>query len=600
MGIDAIIVLVVIVVAMILFATEWLTVDLVAILIMVSLILTGVISTDDGLSGFSNPATITVAFMFVLSYALLKTGSLQRIGPYLGPIFKKNFNVGILLMMIFVGIVSAFINNTPIVAMFIPVMISIAKLSGTNPSKLLIPLSYASIFGGTCTLIGTSTNVLVSGIAEKSGLEPFPMFLSAPVGVFFVLVGSVYIFFFGKRLLPDRLPEGDLTKKFGMRDYLTEIEVMGDSEFVGQRIMDSILSKELEIDIIEVRRQGTLFTLPAGDFFNHAGDILKVQCNVDKIKALKDRLKVNFNASAIRINENELQQGDTTILELIITSGSEFEGKSLRQMDFRRRYRAIPLAILHHEEIMHEHLHDIELKAGDIILAEIKSHRVQNLKKQEMRQRSPFIILSEEGIIDFNRNKFFMVLSVIVGVVVLASFNVLPIVVATIVGAVVLVLSRTLTMKEVYESIEWKIIFLLAGALSLGVAMQKSGLDQMISGLLVDQIGRWGPVAIISGLYITTSLLTEIMSNNATAALIAPIAITTANKLELSPEPFLVAVMLAASASFMTPIGYQTNTMVYSAGQYKFKDFFRVGVWLNLAFWLIATLLIPLIYPFEL
>jgi len=598
MGLDAIIVLVVILLAIILFATEWLSIDLVAILIMVSLTVTGVITPEQGLAGFSNPATITVAFMFVLSYALLKTGSLQRIGPYLGPIFRKNFNLGILIMMVFIGLVSAFVNNTPIVAMFIPVMVSIGNLSNISPSKLLIPLSYASIFGGMCTLIGTSTNVLVSGIAEKSGLEPFPLFLSAPIGLSLLIVGSVYIYFFGKKLLPDRISEKDLSKKFSIRDYLTEIEVLEDSEFVGQRIMDTLLAKELEIDIIEIRRGENSINLPSGDFRIKAGDTLKLRCDVEKIKALKDRMKVNFNASAVKMGETEIQNGDTTMLELIITAGSEFVGKSLRDMDFRRRYRAVPLAILHSEKVTHENLHSVQLNAGDIILTEIKSHRVQNLKREEMNQRSPFIVLSEEGIIDFNRKKFLTVFGVIVGVVTLASFNILPIPIATILGATVLVLSKTINMREVYESIEWKIIFLLAGALSLGVAMQNSGLADIIAGLFINELGKWGPVAILSAMYIITSLLTEIMSNNAAAALLAPIAITTADKLELSPYPFLIAVMIAASASFMTPIGYQTNTMVYSAGQYKFRDFFRIGVWLNLIFWALATLLIPLFYGF--
>lgn len=598
MGADAIIVLIVIVAAVVLFATEWLSIDLVAILIMVTLTVTGVITAEEGLAGFSNSATITVAFMFVLSYALLKTGSLQRIGPYLGPLFRTNFHLGILVMMLFIGLVSAFVNNTPIVAMFIPVMVSVAKLSGLSPSKLLIPLSYASIFGGMCTLIGTSTNVLVSGIAERSGLDPFPMFISAPIGLIFLVVGSIYIYFFGKRLLPNRISEDDLTKKFSMRDYICEIEILDESDFIGQRIMDSVLARELEIDVIEVRRIDNTFTLPAGDFMIKAGDVLKVRSDVDKLKALKDRLKVNFNTSALRMGENEIQEGDTSMLELIITSGSEFVGKNLRQMDFRRRFRAVPLAILHREEIVHENLHNVELNAGDIILTEIKSHRIQNLKREEMNQNSPFIVLSEEGIIDFNRKKFLIVFGVIAAVVALATFSVLPIAIATLLGATVLVLTRTINMQELYQSIEWKIIFLLAGALSLGVAMQSSGLSEMIAGFFINELGQWGPVVILSAMYLLTSILTEIMSNNAAAALIAPIAITTADQLDLSPYPFLIAVMIAASASFMTPIGYQTNTMVYSAGQYKFMDFFRIGVWLNLLFWLLATLLIPLIYGF--
>ncbi|MEP0368241.1 MAG: SLC13 family permease [Cyclobacteriaceae bacterium] len=598
MGLEAIIVLGVIIVAIVLFATEWMSIDLVSMLIMLTLVITGIISPKEGLSGFSNPATMTVAFMFVISYSLLKTGSLQRIGPILSGIFRKNYNLGILMMILFIGASSAFINNTPIVAMFIPVMVSVGNMSNISPSKLLIPLSYASILGGTCTLIGTSTNVLVSGIAESNGLDGFSMFFSAPIGLVFLVVGAVYIFFFGRKLLPDRLKGQGLSEQFDARNYITELEILEGSDFIGQRIMDSMIAREMELDVIEVRREESAFSLPTGDFIINRGDVLKVRCNVEKIKELKDRLRVGMNASAVKIGESEIQNGSTSILELVITTGSEFVGKSLRQMDFRRSYRAVPLAILHREEVQHLNLHDMKLQAGDVILTEIKSHRVENLKKMEMSQNSPFIVLSEEGIIDFDKKRFFIVMGVIASVVALAAAGFLPIAISAALGAFMLVVSGTISMRELYKSIEWRIVFLLAGALSLGVAMNNSGLASILSDSLVNHLGIWGPVAILSGLYITTSLLTEIMSNNATAALIAPIAITTAAKLEVSPYPFLIAVMLAASASFMTPIGYQTNTMVYSAGQYKFKDFFRVGVWLNLIFWIIATFLIPVFYPF--
>jgi di/tricarboxylate transporter len=578
MGIEAIIVLVVVLVAVVLFATEWVAIDLVSMLIMLSLVVFGIISPQEGLAGFSNPATITVAFMFVISYSLLKTGALQRIGPLLSKVFRKNYNVGILTMILFIGVFSAFVNNTPIVAMFIPVMVSVANMSNISPSKLLIPL--------------------VSGIAESNGLEGFSMFYSAPIGLVFLIVGATYIFLFGKKLLPDRRKDMNLSEQYEIRNYITEIEILEGSDFVGQRIMDSIIAKEMELDIIEIRREKSVFALPTGDFLINKGDILKVRCNVDKIKELKDRLKVSLSSSAVKIGDSEIQLGNTTILELVITTGSEFAGKSLREMDFRRMFRAVPLAILHREEVLHENLHEVELRPGDVVLIEIKTHRVEILKKMEMSQNSPFIILSEQGIIDFDRRRFITVLSVIAAVVGLAAFNILPIAISAALGACMLVVSGTISMRELYKSIEWRIVFLLAGALSLGVAMNNSGLAVLISDSLIDNLGIWGPVAILSGLYITTSLLTEIMSNNATAALIAPIAIATAAKLEVSPYPFLIAVMLAASASFMTPIGYQTNTMVYSAGQYKFGDFFRIGVWLNLIFWIIATFLIPIIYPF--
>jgi di/tricarboxylate transporter len=597
MGLDAIIVLVIIGVATILFVTEVLSIDLVAILIMVSLVLTGVITPAEGVAGFSNPATLTVAFMFVLSAAMLKTGALQLVATRLSDIFRYNFYLGMFAMMVAVGISSAFINNTPVVAVLIPVVIQVAHASHRNPTKMLIPLSFASIFGGSCTLIGTSTNILVSGIAEKNGLEPFSMFQMAPLGLILFIAGIAYMMVAGIRLLPENKEEQNLEKKFELRDYMTELQLLDNADSVNKRIMDSPLTKELEMEIIEIQRNGNKFSLPPGDMILQAGDILKVQCDVEKIKALKDKVRVKIEPS-IRIGEDVVQTSGMTLVEMVITANSSFENKTLRQLDFRRKYRAAPLAIRHRQEVLHENIQDVPLKAGDVILAEVKHHFLDDLKQLEQSQESPFIILSEEGIIDFNKKRFGIVLAVIAGVVTLATMNIVPIMMGTIAGVSLLVLLRCMTMKEVYEAINWKIVFLLAGALSLGSAMTSSGLADSMAFGLINYLGDWGPVAVVSGLYILTSLLTNVMSNNASAALLAPIAISTANALSLSPVPFLIAVMFAASANFMTPIGYQTNAMVYSAGQYYFRDFLKAGTLLNLLFWVLATFLIPVFYSF--
>lgn len=582
--------------AIILFVTEWLTVDLIAMLIIVALVTTGVISAGEGLEGFSNGATLTVAFMFVLSAALLKTGALQSLAGRMADRFRRQPKYATLLLMLLVAVVSAFINNTPVVAVFIPIVGRIATSAKINPAKLLIPLSFASILGGMCTLIGTSTNILVSGIAESQGLPGFSIFTLAPIGVVLLVIGVIYLTYLGGSLLPDRKTEDNLADRFALHDYLAEIVVLDNAKVVGKRIMDSPIVRELEMDIIEVRRDNDRFTLPPGDFRLAVGDTLKVRCDREKIRGLKDWVRLVDHSGSVQVMGTGLERDNSSLVEMVVTPSSEFVGKTLRQVDFRRSYRAVPLAIRQREDTLHENLYRLPLTAGDVILAEVKTHYLTELQRIEQRQDSPFILLSSDAITDFKPVRFYFVLTTIIAVVALATAGIAPISIAALGGVCALVLGRTLNMQEAYEAIDWKIIFLLAGALSLGKAMGNSGLDGDIAALLTGSVSQWGVYALVAVLYLITNFLTEVMSNNATAALLAPVAIAAAQQLGLDPMPLLVTVSIAASASFMTPVGYQTNAMVYSAGQYRFRDFTRIGTPLNLICWGVTTVMVPWVF----
>lgn len=607
MTLDMILTIIIIVISMILFATEVLRVDLVALLIIATLVTSGVISPQEGVQGFSNTATITVAFMFALSAAMLKTGALQFVAHKLSVLFEKNFYLGMGLMMGMIALISAFINNTPVVAVFIPVIFQIANTAGLDPKKMLIPLSFASIFGGTCTLIGTSTNILVSGIAEKEGLAPISMFQLSPIGLIFLVVGIGYMLLFGIRMLPKKGTEEKMKhsnndqesgpeNRMSVKNYFTEIELL--EKIASDEVKVSVaVFKEMGVDVLEVQRAFKTHTSPSDKLELQEGDTIKVRCDTEKIKKLKNwaQNKENFK---VRIGEENLEIKNSSLVELIILTNSPLDGKILENIDFLGRYKADPLAVKHRKGLMGEDLKDVKLKAGDIVLAEVQNNYIKRLQELENEPQATFAILSKDKIIDFDKKNFMIVSAVLVSAITLASLDILHIMAGTIMGVSLLVLLKIISMKELYRSIDWQVVFLLAGALSMGTAMNSTGLDAMIAEFIVDNLEVWGPIAIVSGLYILTSIFTELITNNAAAALLAPIAIATAGSLGLSPVPFLMAIAFAGSASFMTPIGYQTNTMVYSAGKYKFMDFVKVGTVLNIIFWIIATFMIPLVYGF--
>ncbi len=592
MNFEIIFVFAVLALAVYLFVTEKLPVDLVALLVMALLLISGIITPTEGLSGFSNTATITVGAMFVLSAGLFKTGAVNFLGAFVNRIFRKNFWTAMIIVMILVGVLSAFINNTPVIAIFLPILLGVAKDTKISASKILMPVSFASMFGGVCTLIGTSTNILVSSIAEKQGLPPFSMFEFAPLGLIMFVVGTSYMLLVGIRLIPERRGEGDLTETFALSEYLTEIVLLPEAASVGYQIKDAPLVHDLDVAILEIRRADETIHQPTGEIVLREGDVLLVRCDLEKIRALQERTGVRLKPQA-KWGDESLTSEDYRLLEAVVDPNSALVGSTLKKSDFRENYGATVLAIRHRGRLLREKLSETVLSAGDLLLLEIHRERLNAFKRND-----DFIVTSEKQTVEFRRGKVVIAAAIVAGVVLAASLNLAPIVVASVLGAILLVLLGCITLDEAYQAIEWKIIFLLAGVLSLGIALEKSGAAQIISSQIVSSVGGLGLIALVSAFYLLTSLLTETMSNNATAALLAPIAIATAATLGVNPQPFLVAVTFAASASFMTPVGYQTNTMIYGPGQYKFIDFVKVGTPLNIIFWLLATVLIPVFWKF--
>lgn len=583
--------LVILLAAIVLFVSERLPVDLIALSIMAALLASGIIPVERGIAGFSNSATVTVGAMFVLSEALFRTGAVNFMGSAMARLARRSYWLALFAIMVTVGALSAFINNTAAVAVFLPIVLGIARSTKTSPSRWLMPLSFASMFGGVCTLIGSSTNILVSASAQQHGQAPFAMFEFAPLGLVMFGVGLVYMMTIGARLIPDRRDVGDLTQTFGMGDYLTEITLLPGAKSVGRTVRDSRLGREFDVAILEIRRGTQPVMLPSPEMVLEPGDQLLVRCSVDKIQALQKAVGVELRPST-QWHDEDLETAETTLVEAVIPPNSGLVGRSLSQARFRNRFGAVVLALRHHGQVLHENLATTTLLAGDVLLLEVRRVDLPRLRRNQQ-----FVIASEVGTPEFRRRKIIPAFLVILGVVTTATFGVFPIVTSALIGCVLVVLVGCLSLGEAYRAVEWRVIFLLAGVLTLGAALEETGAAGYLSSWMVESIGGWGPVVLISAFYVITTICTQVMSNNATAVLLTPIAIAAAQSLNVDARPFLVAVTFAASASFMTPVGYQTNTLVYGPGQYRFRDFLRVGTPLNAAFWLLATLLIPRIWP---
>ncbi|HSD64807.1 MAG TPA: SLC13 family permease [Ignavibacteriaceae bacterium] len=592
MSANTIIVIVILLGALVLFTREKIPVDLTALMVMAALLITGIISPEEGISGFSNSATVTVAAMFVISAGLFRTGALNFVGEFLTKRAKKSYRGGLVLMLLIIGSISAFINDTAVVAIFLPVIIGVAEKADIGPSKFLIPLSYGALLGGVNTLIGTSTNILVSSIAFQHGLRPFGMFEMTPFGIIIFLTGVIYLLITANKLLPDRKKPEDLSREFHLEDYITEIMLLPESKSVHKEIRNSPLIKEMELDIIEINRGENNKFVPSPYTVLMPGDILRVRCNIAKLKELQSRqgivLKPETSFSDLDLNTEE-----SRLVQAVVTSGSRLRGRTIKNMNFRETYGGTVLAIRHRGRLMRENIGNTILIPGDVLLIEVKRDWLPQL-----RRNNAFVIVSEVNLYKEKKEKIIPAVLILLFVVLSNALGIFPIVTSAVIGSILSVVFGIITLEQAYRAIEWRVIFLLAGVLTLGIAMEKTGTAGLIASSLIHLLGVYGPTAMVSAFFILTLIFTNFMSNTAAVALIVPIAIITADSLGVNTRPFLMAVTFAASLSFATPVGYQTNTMIFGPGDYKFMDFVKIGLPLDILFWLIASFLIPVFFPF--
>ena len=584
------------------FVMEILPIEVTAMGAIGVLLLFDILSWQESINGFSNPAVITIGAIFIMSRALVKTGFLEVFADFLA---KKGGNQKWLTIFIFlltVSIISGIINNTAAVAIFIPLGIDLCQRFRISPTKVLLPLSYAAIFGGTLTLIGTSTNLIVSSVMEEYNMIPFSMFEFTKLGVIFLVLGTIYNMIISKWFMPSRSIISSLTRKYHMGSFLTEFKIGEDSPLIGHSYGEMEITQKYNLQVYKIIRDSNNIRFNLHNIIIREGDIFLVQINVKDMLKFKDDMKVLL-LSDVKMNQAELTGKNHVIVEGIVSQQSALIGKTLQELDFRNRFGSFVLAVKRQRELLRNKIAHIRLKFSDTLLIMVPKERLDIL-----RTSNDLIVLEELDIhLRYERYWWFSIL-VIPAVMLLATFGVIPIVKGAVLGAILLLVLRSLSIQDAYESISWSVIFLIASLIPLGTAIHNTNLDKSIGdliyvlGALIGGVENVNPIIILAVLYGVTFILSAFISNAAVAVMLTPIGILLASLIGdngIDSRPFLVAICFGASCSFMTPMGYQTNMMVYGPGQYRLKDFFQMGIPLTIIFWLAAVYWIPKFWPFQ-
>ena len=597
MNVDIIIVLTILALGFILFLTEYFTIDVTALIILSCFFGLGYLNPQEAISGFSNSAVITIGLLFILSSAIQKTGVLEYLVISINKLLQSSKIVGMAIYYVTISIASSLINNTAIVAIFMPVTIRLAHKYRVSPSKMLIPLSYAAILGGTLTLVGTSTNLLVSSIyMSYENVEPIRMFEFSKYGIVILIIGTLYLLIVAPKIIPSRTVTTSLTKSYHLGGYLTEMKIKKGSVLIGKSCLDRSINYNYDVTVIDIIRDKQHIVNNIRRTILKEGDILFVRGTLENFIRMKEVEGITLLTDE-KLTQSELEQEDNELVECLLTDESDLVGKSLMSANFRQIYGAFILAIRREGDIFRKKIAHMKLNPFDTLLVYGPSKKISGLS-----ERGDFIVLGKvEARLQKDRLWWVSIYVIIISIF-FATIGYIPIIKGAFISVVILLSLKIISAQESYQSIHWQVIILIAALIPIGIVLQKTGTDDWIAENIASFIFMFSssiqPYLLLATIYFITMVLTEISSNVATAIIMVPIAISVSNQLFLDSRPFVFAVAFAASASFITPIGYQTNLMVYGPGGYKFSDYIRVGLPLSLLLFFMAVIIIPHIWSF--
>ena len=595
MGAEPLLFLVIVTVALVCFAWELFPMDVTALALLSVLLLTGFLTLDEAVSGFSNKAVLTVGLMFILSAALVKTGFVEVLAERLSSFGERGW-LAIGLFLVATSLISGLINNTAAVAIFIPLAIHLGKRFQISPSKILMPLSFAGIYGGMLTLIGTSTNLLVSSMVEKQGYAPLGMFEFFSMGFVFLVVGTVYNVFLVPRILPSRAGISSLTGKYHLSAYLTEFEIGEGSPLIGSTCLQRGVNRNYDITVLSIIRGDRHIETDLRNQELREGDVLMARGTLEKFVKFREEEKVLMLTDK-KMSQNELTSGDSTIVEGLVTQNSSLIGNALKDINFRNKFGSFVLAIRREGRTLREKIARIKLQFADTLLIFVPKSSFASLIN------NPDLAILQEHDISLHKVRFWwLAIAVIPLIMLFAATGIVDILQAALIGTVILFLVGAITPQEAYHSVNWSVIVMIAAFIPVGIAMERSGAAHILGSSIITFSDMFhpelAPRAAMSLLFFVAAFITSIMSNNTAAIALVPVAFSIAGQMGVDVKPFIFAVAFGASTSFATPMGYKTNLMVYGPGQYRFSDFVKVGTPLNIVFWLLATFLIPVFWPF--